>query len=366
MKRIIHPLIFLLLSLLLLHATKSNAQACAVGFTRDTINWDYLDFLPNTGSYIAPTPYINLAQSQTQRFLFGSTQGGNSVTITHDYTGANDPGENITNTGETGSFGKGSDVQFIGNGQITVAFATAVSNINFSIYDIDRNQDVTITAFGPAPTFTAINVGVVRLNAAFLALSCTPCLAPVVNSGNTSYATNSSTDGTINVSIAGPAARFVITVTNTNTNLPTEDGSFWLSDISACYNGTFTPNYYYPSRPFTNQSSYVLTCRNDSIYYTSVTAATGGKSKFLFADYGHDRINSVAYDPVRHMVYYSYSLSGPGGTASSTDYKLRRYDYNMDTLGVVCNDIRTLGVRYMIRVSSPELRHFMMGHYTWV
>lgn len=335
MKRIIQPAVFLVLLFVWVLPVCVEAQ-CPAGYTRDTLNWDYLDFLPNTGSYVT-SGYITLAQSQTQRFAFGTSQGTQSITITHDYSGTSDPGDNTTNTAEAGSYGTGADVQFKGDGTVTFQFQVAVRNIKFSVYDIDRNQKVTVTAFnGVTPI---VITSLVKLSGSVLTIAGSGTNTASATASTTNVG-NSSTDGTINVDIAGPVTKFVLTITNTSTNTG-EDGSFWISEVSACHNGTFTPNYYYPSKPFTGQPAYVLTCRNDSVYYTDVAS---GRSKFLFADYGHNRMNSIAYDPNRHMVYYAYSLSGPGGASSSTDYILRRYDYDMDTLGVACPDIRALGI----------------------
>ena len=330
MKKNIHSRYLLIILLLIFHYTNINAQVCGAGYIRDTLNWDALDFLPTTGS---ATTYITTAQSQLQRFSFATQK----ITITHNYTGSNAPGENGNNTAETSSFGAGDDVQFIGNGTITVTFQNPVQNVRFSLYDVDRGQRATITS--------TANVTLATLTGTILAISNNTTLSARVDAaGSTNVANNSNTpaaNGTVNVSIPGPITTFTITIINTTTN-GSEDGSFYLSDISACDNSAaFPTNYYNISKPFTGQPSYVLASRNDSVYYVNVA---NGVAKFLFADYGNTYINSMAYDPYRHFVYYTYSLSGPGGTVSSTDRILRRYDYDMDTLGVISTDVRNLGI----------------------
>ena len=333
MKKNIHSRYLLIVLLLVFNSINTNAQVCGLGTTRDTLDWEYLDFLPNTGSYVAPTAYITLAQSQTQRFTFGTQK----VTINHNYSGANDPGDNTTNTGEAGSYGNGADVQFIGNGFVTFTFQNAVQNVKFSVYDIDRAQKVTITALNgilATPITTLAKISGVVLTIAGSGTN----TASATAAGSTNVA-NNSTDGTINVDIAGPVTSFTLTITNTTTN-GSEDGSFWVSDVSACSAGTFTNNYYNVSKPYTGQPGYILAARNDTVYY--VNPATGA-AKFLFADYGNPYMNSMGYDPVRHMLYYTYSLSA-GGSISTTDYILRRYDYDQDTLGVFSTDVRNLGI----------------------
>jgi hypothetical protein len=306
--------------------TGSLAQ-CGAGYTRDTLNWDYLDFIPNSGSYISPVAYTTLATSQTQRFCFGKQK----LVITHNYTGSNIGGDVTTHTAQTGSYGKGADIKFTGNGTISFEFQEPVENIKFSVSDIDLNQRVIINS--------ASLIHLSSIGSSILTIESNDDVSvSAVSDGSTIG--NNSTDGTLNIDIAGPVKNFTINIEHTDTN-GSENGSFYISDISACSQGSFPLNYYHVSKPFTGQGSYVVCARNDSIYYVNVA---NGVAKFLFADYGHNRINSLAYDPYRHMVYYAYSLSGPGGGPSATNRILRRYDYDMDTLGVVCNDLRTLGI----------------------
>lgn len=314
------------LCLYLIFIPESRSQ-CGAGYTRDTLNWDYLDFIPNSGSYISPTAYTTLTMSQTQRFCFGKQK----MVITHNYTGTNIGGDVTTHNGQDGSFGKGADIKFTGDGEINFEFEKNVENIKLSIADIDLGQRVIINS-GSAIHLSTIGTSILTIES-----NDNVSVSAVSNSSTTG---NNSTDGTLNIEIAGPARTFSIIIEHTDTD-GSENGSFYISDISACSAGNFPLNYYHVSKPFTGQGSYVVCARNDSIYYVNVA---NGVAKFLFADYGHNRINSLAYDPYRHMVYYAYSLSGPGGGPSSSNRILRRYDYDMDTLGIVCNDIRSLGI----------------------
>src|SRR6187200_1255741 len=83
-----------------IYSKEMNAQ-CPTGYTRDTLNWDYLDFLPNSGAYITPTAWINLAQCQAQRFAFGTQ----TLRITHNYSGSNVFGDDNSHTAEAGTYG---------------------------------------------------------------------------------------------------------------------------------------------------------------------------------------------------------------------------------------------------------------------
>lgn len=317
--------LFCLAFIVLAHC--ASAQ-CSSG-TSCAINWDYLQFFPSAGI----SPYTTLATSQTQMFAFGTQ----TLTLTHNFTGTNASGTDGTNTAETGSFGAGDDVHFLGDGTITASFAAPVDNVKFSLYDIDYNQKVTITSStGTVVTLTKIGGTSILTTAA---------------SGNSGSATaaattavaNSSTDGTLNVNITGAVTNFsiVVTQTGTKTNGPPsgqENGDFWLSDISACSVGSFISNYWNVSKPYTNQGGYVLVSKNDSVFYTDPATGT---AKFIFADLGTANINSLAYDPgpTRHYFYYARDATGAGGAVNPSNKTLYRYDYDADTLGPVIQDL---------------------------
>ncbi|HPH85911.1 MAG TPA: GEVED domain-containing protein [Ferruginibacter sp.] len=327
------PMKCLPILVIFLACSTSIFAQCPAGATRDTLNWDYLDFLPNSGTYIAPTAFINLAQSQTQRFTFANQV----VTFKHNYSGANIGGDVSIHSGQTSTYGKGDDLQFKGNGAITFTFDTAVQNLKFSIADIDKSQIVAVTAKNGA---SAINVNATTLSGSILTISGNGTISATATATSAEIANNANTpaaNGTLNVDITGPVTSVTLTITNTGTSGGGEDGSFFISDISACYGGTFPTNYYHIAKPFAGQPAYVLAVLDNTIYY--VNPANGAARK-LFKDGGHTNINSLAYDPYRRMVYYSYSLSG----SPSTDKAIRRYDYEMDTLGVMLPNVNTIGI----------------------
>jgi hypothetical protein len=333
-------------SMLLLFAlnflTETIAQ-CPTGYTSCSLNWDYLNYFPSAGL----GTYTNLASSQTQKFAFGTQK----VTVTHTYIGSNALGEDTANTAETGSFGAGADLHFLGNGNVVFTFQNAVQNIKFSVYDIDYNQKVTVTALNGS---TPVVVTMDKLTGANLTINGSGTTSADATAGATTAIANTSTDGTINVSIGGPLTSFTVTVTQTGTkaNGPKadqEDGDFWISDVSACSVGTFSPNYHSISKPYTNQPGYVIAVRDNNVYYVN---PADGTAKFIFKDNGHTNLNSVAYDPVNKFIYYVYSLTSSNGTTNSSNKTLRRYDYNMDTMGVVLNDITSLLPTFDVGVES--------------
>jgi len=308
-----------------------NAQ-CPPGYSTAALNWDYLDFLdPSFGQN-------TLTLCQNQNFAFGTQ----SVAVTTNFATGKIVGENSTVSAKAGTYSSiGHDVQFIGDGTITFSFEEPVLNIKFSIYDIDYNQKIAITALsGVSPAL----VSVTKVSGSVLSIL--PAIQPSTTCSATAAATTSvatsSTDGAINIDIAGPITSFTIIASQTNVKTngspsSQEDGSFWLSDIAGCSSGSFTTNYRNLSTPWPAMPSYVLTAYNNKVYY--VDPATG-IAKFVFQDAGTSNINSLAYDPLNHFIYYGYSLTG----SPANDKALRRYDYNQDTSGIVMNDIGTLGI----------------------
>lgn len=319
-------------ALMLLIFTELNAQC-----TNHVLDWDYRDFFARNNSTVRS--YVSLAQSQTQYFAFGT----NRLTMSHSYTtDASIGGDNTTHTGEAGSYGTGADVEFTGNGTVTLTFQTAVTNLQFSMYDIDRNQRVQFSAMNGA---VPLNVSLTKVGGTTLTVTNNNAPNARVDANNTTVA-NSGTNATINVDIAGPLTSLTITVSNTGTCSSscgaggTESGIYWISDITACSDGSIPGNYYGVSQPFTGMPNYVVVVRNNIFYYVNTA---NGQAHYIFQDNTHTNMNSLAYDPVNRFIYYTYSLSGSGGTVNPNEKRIRRYDMNMDTFGVVM-DITSLGI----------------------
>jgi hypothetical protein len=325
-----------LLAVMLTQSLACYAQ-CPAGYTTAALNWDYLDFLDPS------FPQNTLALCQNQRFAFGTQMATVTTTFANSSATANPPslskivGENNSITAKTGTYSTvGDDVQFMGDGTITFSFTSPVYNVKFSIYDIDYNQKITMSALNGG---VAASVSITKVTGSVLTIA--PVLQPSTSSSATATAasavSNTSTDGAINVDITGPVTSFTIvasqTVTKTNGQASgQEDGSFWVSDVEACASGSFSTNYRSGAQPWAGMPSYVLTAFDNQVYY--VDPATG-KARFLFKDASTSNINSLAYDPVKHYVYYTHSLT----SSPATDKVLWRYDYNMDTMGIVTNDL---------------------------
>ena len=145
-KRIILKAVFIL-QLSCFTATFSNGQ-CPGGYTQSQLNWDYLDFLPTTSpTYYTPF-YISGITPYNQNFSMGTRRVNFAIAPTANITL---DGENLTNTADAGSFSTpGFDVQFTttnaANTTITMTFDADVANIKFSLFDLDNNQRVIVTA----------------------------------------------------------------------------------------------------------------------------------------------------------------------------------------------------------------------------
>jgi hypothetical protein len=303
-----------------LGAAFSASSQCSTA----SLNWDALDYLPTSG--YSNTTAQNL--SPNQYFAFGK----NRLNIT--YSGCTSVGENATHTGSTGSYGAGEDVQFTGNGTITLTFTTAVSNLKFSVYDIDKGQTIAITALNSG---VSTPVTVAKANTSSTAITITGSIV-TSNTGNESEGTNTTS---VNVDVAGPVTSVTLTVTNSNTrNGGSADSDYWLSDIEACVTGTFPSGYYQVSRPYTGMPAYVLVAANKGVYM--VDPATG-KAKLIFTDGATSgTINSLAYDPYNKIIYYCWSLTN-NGSANASGRELRKYDFATGVTAIVNNDVRTFG-----------------------
>lgn len=320
-KRLLSVALFLFL-LLLFGSGKSSAQC-----TNANVNWDNLDYISiqsnaNYGTYIN-TPALVANMVQTQRFAIGT----NRVVITATHPSSGILGENTTHTGQSGSFGTGADVRFTGNGTITLTFDTAVSNAQFSIYDLDVSQVLTVTAFeGATPrvvTLTKPAGGTVT----------------IVGNVGTGAAVNAATNSnvaTLNIAVAGPVTSIVLTFTGTA-------GDFWLSDIQACVYKSFLNNYYTILQPFTGQPSYVLVVHDLNTVFMLDPATGRAVSLFTDPDPRVREINNLAYDPYKRIIYYSVDgleRCTPPGTPDSIRH-IKKYDVNTETISTIISDVKT-------------------------
>ena len=304
----------------------SSAQ-CPAGASTATLNWDNLDYLAQTGTYAT---FVTTAMMQTQNFAFGR----NRLTINIPGT-ITTVGENTTNTAEAGSFGTGADVEYNGNGSITITFDTVVYNMQFSIYDIDLLQTLRVTANDPALNPLAVNMNVVT--GGIMTITGSGGATPFASSTNTNIS-GIDTRASINISIPGNlpgGANGIKTITITTGGTA---GNFWLSDISACVFGSFPLNYYASQKPWLGQPGYYLvTPDNNSVYLLNPLT---GVAQWMFTEPASPWVNSIAYDQVSHNLYYVMDHSTP----VSTNKSLKKYDFNTESISTVIPDLTVFGI----------------------
>lgn len=341
MKRLTHYLMKLcaVVCTMFICSTQLSAQ-CPSGYTKFTLKWDYLDFLVYNSNYTAANGYLpNIAAAQTQNFAFGST---GRLTINHNYTQFAFAGENPNHTGEAGSYGNSagaaaeSDIQFIGDGRVILTFDTEVSNLQFSLFDVDQEQQASIVAVNASAV--SLPIDITTLGATVLGLSGNHTTTPVITSTGTGNIASNKVTASFNVDIAGPVKQVTINITGTNTGAGSDNGSYWISDITACTPGAFPTNYYNVAQPYPGMPSYVLHSLDKTVYM--LDPATGA-TKALFTDAAvTGYINSMAYDPYNKFLYYVAN-----GTASpGTNRAIKKYDFNTDLISTVIADINTIGI----------------------
>ena len=310
--------------ILLIGFCQPTFSQCPGGYYRNTVKWDNLDYLSTGGNY---SGYVTNAMSETQKFAIGV----NYLTITRS-SAITTTGEESGHTGEANSYGTGEDVAFAGDGTITLTFNNEVQNVQFSLYDIDQLQTVTVTAVNNVSVGQTVTL--TSPAGTILTITGSPGLSPTGYDAapSTSVAKTSNT-ATLNVSVAGPVKTITITI---STSGATKD--FWLSDISACVSGTFSNNYLTQMQPFTGQPTFIL-ATGDTNTVSFVNIATGVAKK-LFQDVSCSYINSMAYDPVKHELYYVIDFT----SSPSTNKAIKKYNFETQTISTVISDITTLGL----------------------
>lgn len=319
MKTIFTPFFFLWITAFISSSPAVNAQCTAA-----ELNWDNLEFLPSNNMRYTSF-YPSASFPYTQNFTIG--------TRTVNFTMA--PANSITLNGENGinTVAAGDDVQFTttvsSNTTITISFDAEVTDLAFTIYDLDNSQRIAFAAIDGSGA--AQNINVTRASGTLITVNNSGSTNPNALGSGGGIANNDAR-GAINIRIPTPVKSITLTLNNAN-------GDIWLSGVDACITGSFPNNYQQVSRPFTGQPQYVLTVVNNNIYYTD---PTNGNAYFLFNEPGHNRLNSMAYDPYKRIVYYTYSLTG--GNNPVTDKTLKKYDVDTKTISVVISNVNTFGI----------------------
>ncbi len=244
-----------------------------------TLRWDSVDY-PSSPA----TP---------QNFLAG--QSGISI----DTAGVDSADEASGGFTLTNSFNESINYILIdadSSGQVTLTFEQDAANVQFSIFDVDVSDEVTIS--GTIESGTTSNLGYVNANGG-------PTFTPASQSNqpgvtiNGSGGDGSGGEGTVNVTFVDPVQTITIDF----------DGPiFGLGDISYCSPSFGPGNLDACSNglPVGSEGLVLVSTENgagvDQVY--SVNLDTGA-AIFLFEDPTADDINAMATDAERAKVYYS-------------------------------------------------------------
>ncbi len=347
---------------------------CSPGYYQAQLNWDNLDYFHQNQSYGVTSPatgqpFVSNAMKTNQKYSLGTNTVTITTTIAAGADGTFGPnwGDMSIHTGEAGSYGTGDDLKLMGNGTVTLTFQSAVIGVKFSVYDIDYNQKLTVTALNGA---TSLNVTMAKVSGTNLTIAGSGTTSASATAGATTAVANSSSDGTANIDIAGPVTSITLTIsqTGTKTSGPAsgqEDGGFFISDITACVFGTgFPTNYYTPYiQPLTGQPSYFLAAA-DSNANVYMIDPVSGSADFVFAETisgaNGDGLNSLAYDPVNHWLYYVI-CHGPGSSAPPGNRALKKYDFNTETISTVIGDLNAYNIPTYIQGVENAAAAFYNG-----
>ena len=295
------------------------------------LNWDAKDFL-NSSLSSYTSFYSSATFPYNQNFAIGPRTLNFAIAPTGNIT-LN--GENGSNTAHSGSFSTaGDDVQFTttstSNTTITLTFDINVSDVQFSMFDLDASQRVNFTATNAASTAQNITVALAN-GASGITITGSGTTSATATGPAGSYA-GTDNNGTINVTITGPVKTIVLTLSNAT-------GDLWLGDIDACVTGSFPVNYFNAMQPYTGQPTYII-ATSDSNTVSLINVATG-QATMIFQDPSSPRyINGLGYDHINNELYYVVDFT----STPSSNRSLKKYNFNTGAITTVVTDVRTIGI----------------------
>ncbi len=325
MKPILQKLVFIAIFVNITTQHISAQVTCGAGYTKAGINFDMHYF----GTIPPASPIYYAFGKNSMRFGWSGTNTFRGVSALH--------------SGSIGSFGGGADLKFdVTTGTDTLVFDDEVTNLKFSVYDIDNRHRITVTAKNASNVSQTITM--TKLSGTNLSIVGTGTTSAYATTTSTTNIANTSTDGTANITINGPVKTVIIAITKTSGS--TSD-SLYISDITACNNnavtGVFATNYQAISTPELGQPSYIMASYGDSIVIVNMANNTveliyevGNTNLIdtLFAP----AINSLAYDPKNQIVYFCDNARSPRNKSI--------YKYNVLTgvKSTFVTDVTTLGI----------------------
>jgi hypothetical protein len=202
-----------------------------------------------------------------------------------------------------------------------------VENLKFTLQDVDCRYRVAPTAKNAAGVAQQINLS--KPSGGTTGITSNNTTTPTFYYGTSNVALNSNI-ASIEVSIAGPVSTVTLTFTKVS-NTPSEY-DIYISDITACTNSTWATDYQAISAPETGQPTHMLVGYNRTIYVINRLDNTATE---LFTDASIYRINTMAYDPYKQIIYYCDSKQA---ASNRTVYK---YDVKLGTRTTFISDVNS-------------------------
>jgi len=329
--------------------------------TSYTVNWDYLDFLHNSTTWYNTNnpstgqPFVTNTMKQSQNFALGPTNVLNIATSMTVASSGVFYGDISTHGGDVPGY-SGDDVSFTPTaGQtLTFTFLNEVTNVSFTLYDLDRNSIYNVSAANASSAAQTVNA--TTYGTTIQTISGSPGKTLTASTAAAASLTPPDNAGTVTISVTGPVKTIIVTATAIG-----NDPQFWLSDIIACSpDPGFPTDYYKPyTQPYTGQPAYFLANPdfNLNVYMVDPVNRT---ADLLFTDpgIGGNALNSIAYDPVNKYVYYVMNGSGVGAPGNRS---LKRYDVTTNSISTVIADINTLGIPTFIQGVEAAAAAFYNG-----
>lgn len=301
----------LLVFWLCLLSNSNTIQAqCGAGYQQVGINWHY-QYYNNT---VLPPSGIN--------FMLGKN------TMNMAWTQATFNGVIAEQTGKAGSYGSNEDIKFtVGNGSVTLTFLDTVRNLKFTVYDIDNKQ----TMYPQAYNISNVQIPIILTRAAGGSAGTLGGTSINPSYYYSSDALLSSNTAAINVDIAGPVKSVKLSFTKSSGTDP-----IYISNITACTKGAWATDYQAISAPETGQPTHMLVSYDSIIYVVNKLDNTATQ---LFNDPSVTRLNTMAYDPYKQIIYYCDSKRDVSNKA------VFKYDVKTGVKSTFIANVNTLGIQ---------------------
>ncbi|MCB0508283.1 MAG: T9SS type A sorting domain-containing protein [Bacteroidetes bacterium] len=311
MKKILHFILWIVLYSSTVQYTNNTFAQCSGGRSPVSINWD-LQYYNNSN---LPGRGINFMLGKNTMTLNWSSNP-TFYGVVDDHTGS--------------SLIDGNDLRFdVQNGTVYFDFLEPVENLKFTVYDIDNRQTFRPTAVDEDGN--PLNITLTRLIGSGGNLQFNGTTTPSFYYSGSGVG-NYSIYGAVVVEVSGLAKSVDLGFTRSASGRD----RIYISDIDACTNSTWATDYQAISAPETGQPTHMLVGYDNSIYVVNKLDNTAME---LFTDSDLTRLNTIAYDPYKQIIYYCDSWRN---AANKSVYK---YDVKTGVKSTFISDVNDFGIQ---------------------